>query len=88
MHPVISYVVEELDSAVVGQCVANISTLKIADLHKLCKDVEDENPSWNSELYMKDLRLLKCGCNVHVVGSIWYPQANWWRHRYVMVHVS
>ena len=72
MHPVISYVAEEWDSAIVGQRVPNISTFKVAELHKLCKDVEDENPSWNPELFMKDLRLL----SVHVVATdMWWVQS-------------
>ena len=69
MHPIISYVAEEWDAAVVEKRAANLNALKMAPLAKLCRDAANEHPSWNLELYLRDLRLL----NVWVVAT-----GMWW----------
>ncbi|KAI9430216.1 hypothetical protein H4582DRAFT_2064026 [Lactarius indigo] len=69
MHPIITYVAEEWDSAADSSRVPDIAALKLEDVSKLCDDGAANNPSWNSQLNMKTLNTL--------IGLL-NPSDRWW----------
>ncbi|KAI9430522.1 hypothetical protein H4582DRAFT_2086729 [Lactarius indigo] len=69
MHPIITYVAEEWDSAADSSRVLDIAALKLEDVSKLCDDGAANNPSWNSQLNMKTLNTL--------IGLL-NPSDRWW----------
>ncbi|KAI9438483.1 hypothetical protein H4582DRAFT_2057169 [Lactarius indigo] len=69
MHPIITYVAEEWDSAVDSSRVPDIAALKLKDVSKLCNESTVNNPSWNTQLNMKTLNTL--------IGLL-NPSDQWW----------
>ncbi|KAI9443862.1 hypothetical protein H4582DRAFT_2053641 [Lactarius indigo] len=69
MHPIITYVAEEWDSAADSSRVPDIAALKLKDVSKLCNDGAANNPLWNSQLNMKTLNTL--------IGLL-NPSDRWW----------
>ncbi|KAH9035916.1 hypothetical protein EDB85DRAFT_1889090 [Lactarius pseudohatsudake] len=55
IHPIITHVGEEWDSAKDDHRDPDVTVLDLNEMHRLCDEGAVENPSWNTQLHMKPL---------------------------------
>ncbi|KAH9035585.1 hypothetical protein EDB84DRAFT_1437879 [Lactarius hengduanensis] len=55
IHPIITHVGEEWDSAKDDRREADLAVLDLKEMYRLCDEGAAENPSWNTQLNMKPL---------------------------------
>jgi hypothetical protein len=58
VHPIVRYVAEESDAAVVEARTLDIDSLKLSEVAEMCTSTAAEQPFWCPELYMEDLTSL------------------------------
>lgn len=57
MHPIISYVAEAWDRALLAGVTLDLNDLKLSEVFQACRDGAAANPSWSSQLYSTQLNL-------------------------------
>ena len=55
MHPVVTHVAMEWDSAVEQCCAPHLNTLSLSEVADMCNELATEHPQWCAELRTADL---------------------------------